>query len=100
MQPNQEQLLSLLRTLLQVVGTFVISRSLLGDSSGQWWQLISGAILLAAPTIWSMYAHTDGAMIKNVTAMTDVKQVVVAAGAKDGAGAAAADPNQPKVVSQ
>lgn len=98
--PNQEQLLSLLRTALQMIGTYLLARGTLGADGANLWQLISGLIMMIAPTIWSMFAHTDSAMIKNVTAMPDVKQVVVAPGASDGAGAAAADPDQPKVVTQ
>lgn len=100
MTPNQEQLMSLLRTALQMIGTYVVARGVLGADGANLWQLISGLILMVAPTVWSMFAHTDSAMIKNVTAMPDVKQIVVAPNASDGAGAAAADPNQPKVVTQ
>lgn len=100
MTPNQEQLMSLLRTALQMIGTYVVARGILGADGANLWQLISGLILMVAPTVWAMFAHTDTALIKSVTAMPDVKQIVVAADATDGAAKAAADPNQPKVVTQ
>jgi hypothetical protein len=97
---NQEQLLSLLRTFLQMAGTFVLGHGVFGANTSQWWELITGVIIMVVPTIWSMYAHTDHALIANVTAMPDVKKIIVAPGATDGVGAAAADPAQPKVVTQ
>ena len=97
---NQEQMLSLLRTSLQILGTYIIANSTLGPDSTHIWELISGMVMVIVPTIWSMFAHTDGQMIKNVTAMPDVKQIIVAPGSSNGAGSAAADPNQPKVVTQ
>lgn len=97
---NNTQMLSLLRTFLQMAGTFVVTHGLLGANSSQLWELISGVVLMVVPTLWSIYAHTDNAIIKNVTAMPDVKKVVVTVGAGDGVGAALADPAQPKVVTQ
>ena len=97
---NQEQMLSLLRTALQILGTYIIANSTLGPDSTHIWELISGLVMVIAPTVWSMFAHTDGAMIKNVTAMNDVKQIIVSTNASNGAGSAASDPNQPKVVRQ
>jgi|ERR1039458_83369 hypothetical protein len=96
---NQDQMLSLLRTVLQIVGTIVVSHGTL-DINGALWEQISGVILVIAPTIWSMYAHTDSAKIATVAAMPDVKQIVVKADAVDGAARAAADPTQPKVVNE
>jgi hypothetical protein len=95
---NTDQLLSLLRTVLQMIGTYVVANHVLGANSSQLWDLLAGIILMAAPTIWSIYAHTDAANIKKVTAMPDVKEIVVKANAGNGVGAALADPNQPKVV--
>jgi hypothetical protein len=96
---NQDQLLSLLRTLLQVIGTAVVTHGTLGIN-GAMWEQISGAIIIIAPTIWSMYAHTDKANLAKVTAMPDVTQVVVKSTATDGVADAANDPTQTKVVTQ
>jgi hypothetical protein len=99
---NNTQLMSLLRTFLQMVGTFVTSHSLLGVETAKWWELIAGIIIMVAPTIWSMYAHTDTAMIENVTAMPDVAKIIPTARANPESAivAIAADPAQPKVVTQ
>ena len=99
MTPNNDQLLSLLRTLLQIVGSFIVSHGTFGIN-GAIWEQISGAIIIIAPTIWSMYAHTDRANIEKVSAMPDVKKIVVKPNADDGVGAALADPAQTKVVTQ
>ena len=120
---NQDQMLSLLRTVMQIVGTIIVSHGTRGIT-GALWEQISGVVIIIGPTIWSMYAHTDSAKlasvaamsgpdrqaafagipdsakIASVTAMPDVKQIVVKAGAVDGAATAAADKNQPKVVSE
>jgi len=97
---NNAQLLSLLRTLLQIAGTAVVAHGTLGIN-GAMWEQISGAIIMLAPIIWSMFAHTDTAQLKAVEAMPDVKKIVVDTTAPpDGAAAALSDPTRPKVVSQ
>jgi hypothetical protein len=98
--PNQEQLLSLLRTALQMIGTYLLARGTLGADGANLWQLISGLIMMIAPTVWSMFAHTESAQIKNVTAMDDVAKVIKAddAPADSAIAKLAADPAQPKVV--
>lgn len=65
MKPNTSQLLSLLRAILQVVGTILVSHGTLGIT-GAMWEQISGGVLVIAPVIWSMYAHTDAAKIAEV----------------------------------
>lgn len=94
---NQDQVLSLLRTVLQIIGTSVVAHGTLGIN-GAMWEQITGALLVLAPTIWSMYAHTRAAAIASVAANPDVKSVVVATGASDGTLAAAQDPTASKVI--
>ncbi len=95
---NNAQLLSLLRTLLQIAGTTIVAHGTLGIN-GAMWEQISGAIVMIAPIIWSMFAHTDTAQLKAVEAMPDVKKIVVDTTAPpDGAAAALADPTRPKVT--
>ena len=96
---NSDQLLSLLRTLLQIAGTALVSHGTLGIT-GAMWEQISGAVIMIAPMIWGMYAHTDAAKIASVAAMPDVEKIVVQPAAGDGVGAALADPTLTKVVSQ
>lgn len=99
MTPNSDQLLSLLRTLLQIAGTAIVAHGTLGIN-GAMWEQISGGILMLAPIVWSMFAHTDSAKIAAVAAMPDVEKIVVQPKATDDVGAALADPAQTKVVSQ
>lgn len=96
---NQDQVLSLVRTLLQILGTSIVAHGTLGIN-GAMWETISGAVIMLVPVAWSMYSHTDGQKIAAVTAMPDVSKIVVKAGAVDGAAAAAADPAQPKVIKE
>lgn len=95
---NQDQLLSILRAVLQIIGTSIVAHGTLGIN-GAMWEQITGAVIMLAPVLWGVAIHTDSAKIAAVTAMPDVKQIVVKAGAVDGAAQAAADPAQPKVVS-
>lgn len=96
---NQDQLLSLLRAVLQIIGTAVVAHGTLGIN-GAMWEQIAGAVVMIAPALWGVAVHTDAAKIASVTAMPDVTAVVVKAGAVDGAATAAADPTQPKVVTE
>jgi hypothetical protein len=96
MTPNTDQILSLIRAILQIVGTSLMAKGVVTTAD---WTTYSGAILMAAPIIWGLLAHTDGAKIAAVAAMPDVEKIVVQPKAGDGVGAALADPTQPKVVS-
>ncbi len=53
---NQDQLTSLLRTLLKIGGTYAASKGL-GDNSG--WEEIGGAVVLIAGVVWSWRHHSD-----------------------------------------
>lgn len=118
---NNDQLLSLLRTVLQIIGTIIVSHGTLGIN-GALWEQISGVVIIIGPTIWSMYAHTDSAKLASVAAMSgpdkqaafagipdsaklaaveampDVSHIVAVQNASDGVKAAVADPTRPKVV--
>lgn len=93
------QLISLLSTLLKILGTVVVAHGSLGIN-GAMWEQITGGVLMLAPIVWDMFRHTDGAAIARVAAMPDVEKIVVQPNAGDGVGAALADPAQSKVVSQ
>ena len=120
---NSDQLLSLVRTLLQIAGTAVVAHGTLGIN-GAMWEQISGAVIMIVPTVWSMYAHTDTAKLASVAAMSgpeknaafvgipdsakiaavaampDVTQITVKASATDGIADAVADPTQTKVIAK
>ena len=99
MTPNNAQLLSLLRTVLQIAGTAIVAHGTLGIN-GAMWEQISGGILMLAPIIWSMFAHTDSAALATVEAMPDVAKIVPVSNPGDGVAAALADPSRPKVTMQ
>ena len=118
---NNDQLLSLLRTVLQIIGTSVVAHGTLGIN-GAMWEQISGALIILAPTIWGIYSRTDAATLATVAAMPgpakeaafagipdaakiaaveampDVTKITVKATATDGVADAAGDPDRPKVV--
>ena len=93
---NQDQILSIARAVLQVVGTGLVSKGLIGTAD---WSTIMGAVLMVVPVIWGMMAHTDAAKVAAVEAMPSVKQIVVNSSiATDGIADAANDPLRPKVT--
>lgn len=90
MTPNNDQLMSLLRTVLQMIGTAVVAHGFLGIN-GAIWEQISGAILMLAPTIWSMYARSDTSNLARVAAMPGPAKQAAFAGIPDSAKIAAVD---------
>lgn len=123
MNINSAQFISILSTLLKIIGTAVVAHGTLGIN-GAMWEQITGGVLMLAPVIWDMFRHTDSAAITRaaeispegkaaafanvpdsvkiaaVTALPDVEKIVVQPQASDGVGAALADPTQTKVVSR
>lgn len=123
MTPNSAQLISLLSTVLKILGTVIVAHGTLGIN-GAMWEQISGGVIMLAPVVWDLFRHTNSASMERVaaispeaktvafagvsdatkiaavTAMPDVEKIVVQSKATDGVGAALADPTQTKVVSQ
>ena len=95
--PNQDQVLGLLRNIIMLAGGIAIGR---GWLTSEQVTLLGGVVGAAVPLVWTIFAHTDSAKIAAVTAIPEVKQVVVAANAPadSAAGAAAIDRLQPKVT--
>ena len=62
MQPNQEQVLSLIRTLLKVGGTVLAAYGYGNDAT---WEAI-GAVILLTPVIWDMVVHTHASAVATV----------------------------------
>ena len=96
---NNAQLLSLLRTILQIIGTFVIAHGSMGINAAMWEQ-ISGAVIVVAPTIWGLFSHSDAAKIAAVAAMPGATIQVNTAIASTTLAQAAADPTQTNVVAK
>jgi hypothetical protein len=68
---NNQQVLSVARDLLQVIGTFLTTYGVL--NSGQW-EAVAGGILMIVPVVWGIYSHTQANAVATVAAMpmTDV----------------------------
>jgi hypothetical protein len=64
--PNNDQLMSLLRAILAIIGSVLTTHGTL--TSGMWEQ-ISGVVLMAAPMAWGMYVHTESAKVAAVAAL-------------------------------
>ncbi len=76
---NQDQILSLLRSLLAIAGGWLVSKGLLNDSQ---FATLSGAIMAVAPTIWGILTHTETATVKAAERAPGVVKVVVDSQAK------------------
>ncbi len=106
MNPNTEQLMSIVRWLLSVggpVSSLLIARGMPADKvSGLTTALLTiiGALPPVVSFVWGMFAHTDKAKLQAVQAMPDVAKIVAVPGAGDGVAKALADPAMPKVVNQ
>lgn len=119
MNPNQDQILSLVRSIAAVLGGYAIGR---GWINSEQLTLIGGIFASLVPLIWGMMVHTDSAKVAAVVAMPapakleafqsipdgvkmaaveaipQVQKIVVNRNATDGVADAAADPSRPKVV--
>ncbi len=87
---NPEQLASILRTVLQVVGGIVAANGWIADEQ---WVAISGGLLTIATTAWGLWARKDSNLIKSAADVPAVEKIV-APGTS-----AVADPDYPKVKS-
>jgi len=101
--PNQDQLLSVLRTLIGFGSGIAVGKGLvtvdqatmIGDAT---LTTIGGAATLV-PLIWGLFAHTTSAKIAAVTALPDVKKIVtVSVPINPAVAAAASDATQTKVA--
>lgn len=93
---NQDQILGIVRNAVALFGGIAVGR---GWFSAEQITMIGGIVAAVVPFVWTLFVHTDGAKIAAVTAMPDVKQVVITQSAPvdSAAGVAAVDPLQPKV---
>src|SRR3712207_7502317 len=69
---NQEQILSLVRTLLQIGGTALVTRGIL---TGAEWEAILSAILFVVPTIWGIWARRYTGLVEAAAAVPNVQQI-------------------------
>lgn len=73
---NPEQLASLLRTFLQVIGGVLVAQGY--ATEGQWAEW-SGAALIILPTLWGLWARSDTNLIKSAADVPAVDKVVTEA---------------------
>lgn len=101
MIPNSDQLGSLLRTLLKVVGGILASHGYMKADPALWEQ-IAGVIIAAAPIVYDMLDKTQQATVNKVAAMIEDPnspvQGLVLAATKEGAAIAAGAPSAGVVV--
>lgn len=70
---NPEQVASLFRTVLQVVGGILATNGWVASDN---WTLISGSVLTLAVTAWGMWARSDTNLIKSAADVPAVDKVV------------------------
>lgn len=70
---NPEQIASIVRTILQVVGAILGTAGYMTDAE---WALISGPLLTLVTTIWGFVARSDENLIKSAAAVPAVEKVV------------------------
>lgn len=57
---NQEVMVSLLRTILQIAGTAIAAHGYISDAN---WALISGAVLTVATTLYTVWTRWNTAKV-------------------------------------
>lgn len=55
---NQQQFLSIVREVLQIIGTMLVSFHVAGMTDTTW-EPIAGAALMIAPAVWGWFNHTE-----------------------------------------
>lgn len=70
---NKEQTLSLFRTLLQILGTILVTRGVL---TGAEWEAILSSILIIAPTIWGIWVRRNTGLINAAAAVPAVEKII------------------------
>jgi hypothetical protein len=73
-KPNQQQVMSLLRSALSIVGTVM---TLLGYGSDEQWVAISGVAVMIGPAIWGVFVHTQANAVATAAAIPEVERIEV-----------------------
>lgn len=72
---NQEQVLNLVRTFMQIAGSMLVGYHLFGIDS-QAWTAITGGVLMATPAIWGVVTNRRASQVAKVNAMPEVAGVI------------------------
>lgn len=67
------QYLNLLRTVMQIGGTFLVSKSIVSEAD---WTAIMGGILMVVPAVWGLMATRKSAIVDTVNHMPEVAGVI------------------------
>lgn len=95
---NQDQMLSLLRSALKVIGTLAVAHGVGNESM---WSMITGVIMVSAPIVWDWYVHSTQGKLQAVTAIDPGIKIVATQSVIDNHPAVAAavnDPAQPQIA--
>jgi hypothetical protein len=97
MNPNNDQLMSWLRSTIAIVSGMAITA---GYGNSETWATVGGVILLLVPFVWGTFVHTDAAKIAQVAALPDVAKIISVPSPNPESAVAIAvdDRNQPKVT--
>lgn len=70
---NQEQTLSLVRTLLQIIGASVVTN---GYMTGGQWEALVGAVLTIGVTVWGIWVRRNTGLVEAAAAVPEVQKIV------------------------
>lgn len=73
---NQDQAMSILRDILQIVGTSLVAYSATTGITEQMWATISGGVLMIAPVVWGIWTHNKTNTIAAAAKIPEVAKVV------------------------
>lgn len=95
--PNQDQVLSAVRTFLAIIGTVMINHGWVNDAT---WSLVVGFIVAIVPLVWGIAVQSTSSKVGSVSSMAGATIVVDKnhPGVSSVLVAAAADTSQPNVV--
>jgi hypothetical protein len=76
---NSEQILSLIRTILKIVGTALVTKGVVSQtelsSSLDQLMLIIGSLLALGGTIWSVYSRRKAGLVSSAASLKEVSGV-------------------------
>jgi hypothetical protein len=68
-----DQVLSVTRNLLQIAGTLLMAYGFVTEGV---WESVSGAVVMAVPILWGIFAHSKGQIISSAAKLSDVDRIV------------------------
>jgi hypothetical protein len=68
-----DQVLSVTRNVLQIAGTLLMAYGFVNEGI---WESVSGAVVMAVPIVWGIFAHSKGQIISAAANLSEVKEVI------------------------